>query len=726
MQCFSHQIGGRPENSSQLLRLFAQACLGVVVGVLLAAAIARLALPVGGRPTIIPEGLLTWSLQNFWQKPREKGFYLLSLVVGGTCSYFVTYKILPGRQTTRYFWFALILSVPIGNAVIVSTLAGASFLIPAIAAFGVGGALVLAICLRGQPLLAIERAPSEAPEKDSKRWPYLAILAVMTLILIPSSFSAVAARIGLNLHLVSFVIGPALYFLGTGLLPGIDYYTQYSIGFPWLFHFVMGRSAEHAVLAYVIIVIVATWLFYAHLILLLQWLYRSWTAAATVAFIPLILGFGYPSDFPAAFFAPSSSILRYPLLTVCALLTGIWAEAPSRPARLGSIALATGLSIFLETESGVIMMVAASVTIFLIHPWRSYIILPMLSFVALSLAAFVAILFAVFGSAAFQIEFYRHLFDAFILFGTSGLGGWPSNWTMSEWNWLYHFVAPGASMATIAIIARTSNLHPFDKRRMAVLGFLATSGLMLLAKYTNMSLAGVWQMSAIGPFSVLGWWCIVLLNHIDPAILRRRVYIKEGPDPLGKSTARPLVAFTVSLRGGVAIAMIALALVFLYSPSEARNPGSYGLRAWAHYPSVLKRPFSRPAGCARMDCVPDRPGDSDVALIDSRTRPGEQVAIVVDLLDWTYLLKAHRPPLMFFLPSAEIFTVQQLQESLRRLATQDYIFTPKGPRGEPYIGLDDFRTAIEPLLGTSFQRDGEGNRLIAWKRSALQKTSGAR
>ena len=75
-----------------------------------------------------------------------------------------------------------------------------------------------------------------------------------------------------------------------------------------------------------------------------------------------------------------------------------------------------------------------------------------------------------------------------------------------------------ASLATIGVIARTANLESFDKRRMAVLGFLAVSGLMLLAKFVNMSLGAIWQMSAIGPLSVLGWWCIALIRRIDPKL----------------------------------------------------------------------------------------------------------------------------------------------------------------------------------------------------------------
>jgi hypothetical protein len=708
------------------LRLLAQACLGVVVGALLAVAIARIAFPADGRPTTMPEGLLAWNLHNVWLKPREKGFYLLSLILGGICSYFATYRILPGKVSGRCFWLTLVFSVPFGNLVIARTLAGSSFLVPAFAAIAIGGALVGLTYLRGQPLAAIAQCSREALESHPKRWPYLVILSVMTMVLVPSSFEAVAARIGLNIHPVSFLIGPALYSLGNGLLPGLDYYTQYSIGIPWLFHFVMGQSAEHAVLAYVVIVIVATWLFYAHLLLLLQWLYRSWIAAAIVSFIPLILSFVYPSEFPAPYFAPSSSILRYPLLTVCAMLTGFWAEAPARPVRLAAIAAATGLSIFLETESGIVMMVAAPMTIFLTHPWRSYVVLPIITFVAISLAVFTAMLFVAFGSATFQFEFIRHLFDGIILFGTSGLGGWPANWTLGEWNWLYHFVAPGALLATMAVIARTADLQSFDKRCMAVLGFLAVSGLMLLAKYGNMSLAAVWQMSSIGPLSVLGWWCVALIRRIDPNMIVQGSYVGLPRDRPEHTAVRGWRERVYPLRSVVSTAMIVLALAFVFSPSEKRNPGRYGLRAWANYPSLLKWPFARPKGCVQMDCVANLPAASDVALIASRTQPHEQVAIVFDLRDWAYLLAAHRPPLMFFLPSADIFTREQLEESLRRINSTDFLFVPKGANGEPEIWLADFSAVITPLLGTKFKKDGEGERLVAWKRVTAQDNNGTR
>ena len=707
--------------STPSFRLFAQACLGIVVGALLAVAIARIALPADGRPTTVPDGLLSWILPAILLKPREKGFYLLALVLGGMFGYFATYRILPEKVTVRHQLWAFIASVPVVNMIIAYTLGGGSFLVPGFAALGLGAAFATLLYRWGKPLLSNGPISAPAPDADLKFWPYFAILAIMTLLLIPSSFEAVAAKIGLNHHPVSFVIGPALFFLGNGLLPGMDYYTQYSIGYPWLFHFVMGQSAGHAVVASVAAVVVATWLFYAHLIYLLQWLYRSWPAAAIVAFIPLLLGFAYPSEYPAPFIGPSNGVLRYPLLTICAVLTSYWAETPARPIRIASIAAATGLSIFLETETGIIMLVAAPMTIFLIHTWRLYIVLPIFAFVAIALAVFAAIIFAVFGSPAFHIEFLRRLFEGMILFGSSGMSAWSANWTLGEWNWLYHFVGPGAMLATIGVIARTSSWVCFDKRRMALLGFLATSGLMLLAKYGNMSLGAIWQMSSIGPFAVLGWWCIALIRRIDPKTVVQGNGFVGLPCDVPRQPARGgWRERPYPLRGAVAAAMIFLVVTFIYSPAESRNPGRSGLRAWSNYPSLLKWPFARPKGCVQMDCVEDLPAGSDVELIASRTQPHEQVAIAFDLYDWAYLLAARRPPLMFFLPSAQIFTRVQLEESLRRINNANYLFVPKDANGEPDIWLADFSSVIIPLLGTTFKKDGEGERLVAWKRVTAQ------
>jgi hypothetical protein len=691
-------------------RLFAQACLGVLVGAFLALAIVRLALPLDGPAPNGPAQLLPWINHLVVVKPREKGFYLLALILGGACGYAATYRVLPGRVTGRYLWLLVVLSVPVGEWIIGRTLAGASFL-PAAAVSALGAAFLWLVYARGTRLVASTGVAASEPAWP--HWPYPVLLGLLTLVLVPSSFAAVALKIGPNPHAVIFLIGPALYALGNGLLPGTDYFSLYSVGLPWLFHFVMGQSGGQAVLSYVIIVIAASWLFYAHLIHLLHWLYRSWLAAAVAAFIPLFLGFVYPG-FGAPFFAPSSSILRYPLLTVCASLTGLWAEYPGRTLRLLPVAAACGLALFLETESGIVMLLGAILTTAVIHPWQARIIAPVVAFLIVALAVWMALLVAAFGFGVLQLEFFRRLFDGIILYGDLGLSGARANWSLYDWNWLYNVVAPGAMLATVAVIARPGALTP-DTRRAAVLAFFAISGLMLLAKYANQSLAAVWQVSSVGPFAVLGWWCVALVRRLGSR--------RELP-----SSARPLWRARLAhpLQSVAAAAIVGVALAFVISPSESgRNPARYGLLAWADFPSLLKWPFLRPAGCVDMDCFPLQPTASDVDLITARLRAHGQVAIVSSRYDWIYLAAAHRPPLLTFLPSSEIFAQDQLLQSLQRIEHADYVYAAKAD-GRPYIVRPDLWTAVTDLLETSFQKDGESDHLVVWKRVPTKETNAVR
>jgi hypothetical protein len=705
--------------ATESLRLLAQACFGVIIGVLLAVAIARLLLPPDGSMTA--EGILPSNIQRTVMKPRGKGFYLLSLVLGGAFGYFATFRIVAGRVYSTVIWLILLLSIPIVNGMIASTLGGAGATVPVATAIFGGGLFAFFMLSLGRPLGAVAPWSAATFEEKPKLWPFFVFLLLMTLVLIPSSFDHVAAVLARNpdslLHVAGSFVAPSLYFLGHGLLPGTDYFTLYSLGLPWIFHFIMGHSPEQAIRNDFVILIIATWFFYAHLAYLLHWLYRSWTAASIVAITALVLAFAHPTVIPAHLFAPSSTILRYPLLTICALLTGYWAVSPRDPARILGVAAAAATSIFLWTETGIVMTLSAPTALFLVHPWRRSIVLPIGAFLVATLVIFVAELFAIFGLGVFHLVFFERLFDAIFYFGFSGMAGALMSWSLSEWHWLYNLVAPGAMLATLGVVARACGNVEVDRRRAAVLGFLATSALLLLVKFSNQSVAGVWQMSAVGPLSVLGWWCVALLRHIHPSVLGERAYICLSPRG-GEGVFRPIVGGTTLLRAAVASIMIVLSLAFLYSPSDERNPGSYGLRAWIEYPSLLKRPFSAPEGCTDMKCIVSNPPTGrDITLIDSRTSPGEQVAIVTSLWDWAYLIAADRPPLLFFVPSDQIFTIDQFERSMRRILTQSYIFTPKGADGAPFIDQVDFKAAVEPLLGTTFRRDGESDSLIAWRRA---------
>jgi hypothetical protein len=66
-----------------------------------------------------------------------------------------------------------------------------------------------------------------------------------------------------------------------------------------------------------------------------------------------------------------------------------------------------------------------------------------------------------------------------------------------------------------------------------------------------------------------------------------------------------------------------------------------------------------------------------------------------------------------------LFTRDQFDQMLSGLSSQPYLFTLKNEKDMPaFNGRDDIAREVLPLLGTKFQRDGEGEKLIAWRRVA--------
>jgi hypothetical protein len=463
----------------------------------------------------------------------------------------------------------------------------------------------------------------------------------------------------------------------------MDYYSQYSIGQPWLFSFLLGKSADQAITNYVIFAILTTWLFFAQLLYLLHWLYKSWMTASIITFLFLLILFHGDRHF----FDPSSSILRYPLLGVCAWIFARWIE---RPTKIRQITLAgiLALSIFFNTETGIISIIAVSFASFIQNKRITSIVYSLLTLGVITLFLLITLIISIFGFRTLQIEFLTNMLTPLVYFGKYGFGGWPIAWNLDDLNWFYNLAVPGIALGTLALIIRSKNTEP-DQPRLAILAFFAITGLLMMAKFINMSIIGLWQMNSLGFFILLGWWgnVWVLKNH-----------------PL-----KQYLIWSIMACG---------AYYLLNYANDSRNPATLGLQSWVSYPSLARSILYREKGCENFECVENQAGIKDIELIQERTSPDEQVAII-DLYDWTYLIGAHRPPLMFFLPSSVIFTKRQLTESLQRLKTTRYLFLPKGKDKIFNFGHEDLKNGIAPTFTKDYVYDGEGERLIAWKRKNI-------
>ena len=209
----------------------------------------------------------------------------------------------------------------------------------------------------------------------------------------------------------------------------------------------------------------------------------------------------------------------------------------------------------------------------------------------------------------------------------------------------------------------------------------------MLFKFLNMSLIALWHVNALCLLIPLMWWGKVIADR----------FVRKS--------------YRFTMWGILFFCAIWLAAF----TNDSRNPTLYGFNSWRVYPALLNFAFQHPQGCTEFSCVPNLPAASDIDLIKSRTHEGEPVAII-DLFDWTYLIEAHRPPMLNFLPSADTFTKHQLSESLRKIQHARYLFLIKEKDKQPHFLNDDFRNALMPTFFENYEYDGEGERLVAWRR----------
>lgn len=524
------------------------------------------------------------------------------------------------------------------------------------------------------------------------RLPLLLLPVLFAVLLLPRSAMEVAAKIGYEMHVVSFVLGPAVYRFGGDLLPGVDYFTQYSVGLPYVFSFVMGPTADQAMVRYVHLVTSSMAAFFVGLSYLLWWLMGSWRWAAGTAATVAILQF----HVERTFFDPSSYVLRYPLLIMTFAAIGWWAARHHSHARGALVGISVGLSLFLNTETGVYQLLAAAAVGVLTSRLQIRSAGPTCALLMATAVTFITASYVAFGPGVLSKPYVIGLVQPFLIYG-GGFGAWAVDW---RWGWhvVYNVIAPGLALVTIAWSSwrlMQREVAPNSAPRVAVVFCFASMAVMMSAKYNNMSLVGLWHTNAIGFIVCMAWWARQVQLSCAEAP-------REWPHWFG----------WIAGRAGLTVASVAA--MFLATVSDPRNPAAYALEAYWNYPSLWNTTLGSPRQpCRHLSCSAPRISSVDVALVQKYV-PATQRAAIFGWHDWAYLIEAQRASWFHFLPSHAIFTQAQLAATSE---LPDFIFLPNVASTDLGITQQELARTMLPRVMTEFRRIEVGTSISVWRRA---------
>jgi len=713
------------------LARLAGALLGVAIGSCLALALACAIFPPA-ESTVDPSqiGALEWVKSWARQEQREKAFYFLTLAIGSLCGGAGAALHLGGRRITLFSVLLLGSIVPIAPLFIGAAMGSQRIAGTVYAAFALFLIATIGIVMRW----LADAAPPFGPKVHSRLSVYqatrppaaswwlsaVACTAIISIFVIPLGTQHIASQIGFDMHMASFIIGPATYSFGPNLVPGIDYFTQYSVGTPWLFSFFLADTADATLHNAVRFVIAAILVFQVSLLFFLRWFLGSWVWAVTISLACLMLQFTTSSPL----YAPSSTAARYPLLIICLGLFANWIKHNLSWTTTVLLAAALSASIFLNTETGLYTCIAVALAALITarRPLISAIKVAALG--VMTMAFFMGLSFIAFGAGVFDLRYPWLLAEPLMLY-SNGLGAWPIEWSFG-YHWFYNIISPGLALASVgwvAVTARQSTL-PYPRPHLAALAMISLVGLFFTAKFINMSIVALWQVNAIGLVIVLAWWVRAMLTFLPD----HRTEPTQFRVPFAEKIASKFAGVPFSLERGsprteATLAFALLLVIFLVTIRDPRNPSLYAAISYRTHPTLINYLLGGPT---TYPCPPERTGCSakpvefkDVALIQELTQPSDRVALL-SLQDWTNLIEAKRASKFHFLPSAVMFTERQMTESLRDL---NLIFLPREPADKLGIDNPTMASALLPMLRQHFEIVAEGATLLAWRR--MTSASGA-
>jgi hypothetical protein len=655
-----------PTPTPDLLRRLAVALWGACVGVLVATAVTAAAIAIRGDTEDQPHPALLSSeyLKAFemvpWQERYERMWYALVCAGGALGAWVATRFVRPSP------WLAtasVVAFVPVA-----AWACGAVFA----AEFAVGrllacaGVLAVPVVLsRVAPAGMPVRTPGApaflpVPRKDRTMWLTAGLLCVPLAALLygllgPHDVPTVASECNTELHVASYLVGPALYYRAPDVVPGLDFESHYGIGHAHAFSRVMGDAGlEKALQRYVVFILAVSILYFVSALLVLtDWLQSAWTALAVTLLILIAtcegLAYNYASNWP----------VRYPFLFVFLFCAVRGVSSARWCAAAGVVA---GLSAYWQTDIGLYTLAAgaalyAASAIFLRGSWWHA---PL--FLATGIGTFFGVCAFFFGPRVLSLLFIERLFEPLLLYAT-GFGNQVFNWSPG-WGYWYNLAGPGIAIASVGAMMSYARRDGLPPRAMLYGAAASLLGLAMLFKWVNRSIDILWGLNGGLVVAVAGWWMWLAWLALSARLA---------------SDTRPALGFARQV--AVAGVLVWLAVVGVRADGRAADGNYQGgssspiVRAFT-WMDTFRNPINAWRKGIEPNVHPSPLDPQSVGYLRAHTRKGERVALVCGA-EWNYLAAAGRAPRLHWLQLFLVHSPALLERCAEDLRHADRVFVDR-------------------------------------------------
>jgi len=655
-----------PLPSSEILRRLVVAAWGTCCGLLAATVLTAALIAIRGDTHDQPHPALLASeyLKDYeivpWQERYERTWYALACAGGALC----------GWAAIRFAKVSAWIALP-----------AACGFVPAVGwscrgvfsgEFPIGRFLVCLVILL-LPLIAPRRRergvsepePALAPIVSARArtiWLSALILCLPLGVLLygvlgPHHIRTVASECNTELHVASYIVGPALYYRAPGVVPALDFESHYGIGHAYTFSLVMGSGGLSKTLErYVLFVLVISILYFlSALLVLTDWFQSAWAACLVTLLVV------FTSCEGLAYNTPSCWPVRYPFLFAF-LFAAVRAVRPNGRSWCAVAGGVAGLSLFWQTDIGLYTF-AAGLALLLGYRlflggtnWRPAV------FLAAGGGSFFALCLVCFGPRVCSPTFVERLLEPLLLYA-NGFGNQVMNWKPG-WGYWYNLIGPGLAIASVAVVIGYGRRGSTPPRAMLYGAAASLLGLAMLFKWVNRSIDILWSLNGGLVVAVAGWWAWVAWRSLADRLAC------ESPPRLG--LIRQMAAAVV-----LVLLIVQAVRIDGRSATSKYQGGSSSPLVRA---TIWLGEFRNPINAARRGFGPGvRPSPIDVAstrYLRDHTDRNERVAIVCGA-DWNYLAAAGRAPRLYWLQLFLVHSPVLLDRCATDLRNSDRVFVDR-------------------------------------------------